>query len=115
MTGIDDMEKAADQLRVKENIFIVKSGREGAFLWKDESFIHQPAFLNDKVVDTVGAGDSFGAGFIHKYIQGKDLKECLEFAALTGAVSTTGAGGTTAFEHLMKVKAVAESTFNHKF
>ena len=115
MTGFTDMEKAVEQLRAKNNIFIVKSGRDGAFLWKGETFIHQPAFLNDKVVDTIGAGDSFGAGFIHKFVQAKPLKECLEFAALAGAISTTCAGGTTAFENMAEIKAVAESTFNYKF
>jgi sugar/nucleoside kinase (ribokinase family) len=115
MTGIADMEKAVEQLRAKENIFIVKSGRDGAFLWKGETFLHQPAFLNDNVVDTIGAGDSFGAGFIHKFIQGKPLKDCLEFAALAGAISTTRAGGTTAFENLGEIKAIAESTFSYKF
>lgn len=115
MTGVTDIGKAVEQLRAKNNIFIVKSGRDGAFLWKGETFIHQPAFLNDNVVDTIGAGDSFGAGFIHKFIQEKPLKECLEFAALAGAISTTRAGGTTAFEDITEIKAIAESTFNYKF
>jgi hypothetical protein len=27
-----------------------------------------PAFLNEQVVDAIGAGDSFNAGFIYKFI-----------------------------------------------
>jgi sugar/nucleoside kinase (ribokinase family) len=114
ITGMDDIRSAVSQLRAEANIVVVKSGRDGAFLWKGELFIHQPAFLNDNVVDTIGAGDSFGAGFIHQFIQGKTMEECLEFATLIGAINTTRAGGTTAFQNLSEVKAIAELTFNQK-
>lgn len=115
MTGIADLNKAAEALRASANILVVKRGRSGADLWSGKKHIHQPPFLNEKVVDTIGAGDSFGAGFIHKFIHGKPLEECLEFAALTGAISTTRAGGTTAFENLAKVKSIAASDFNFKY
>lgn len=114
MTGIQDIRQAADALRGYANILIVKCGRDGATLYKGDDVIYQPAFLNDEVVDSIGAGDSFCAGFIHQFIQGKSLKECLAFAALTGAINTTRAGGTTAFENLAGVKAIAESSFNYK-
>lgn len=114
LTGISDMERAVDQLKPYANIIIAKCGREGAFLWHDQEHIHQPAFLNSSVVDSIGAGDSFCAGFVHCFIQKKSFKECLEFAALTGAINTTRAGGTTAFESLDGVKTIAESSFNYK-
>lgn len=114
MTGKDEICEAVNALRGHANILIVKSGREGAFLYKGDEYLHQPAYLNERVVDSIGAGDSFGAGFIHRFIQGKSLRECLEFGALTGAVSTTRAGGTTAFADLDTVKAIAESAFNYK-
>lgn len=113
ITGKHDILEAVSALPFR-NILIVKSGRDGAYLWKGNEHIHQRAFLNEKVVDSIGAGDSFDAGFIHQFIQGKSLKDCLEFAALTGAVSTTRAGGTTAFESLDLVKAIARSSFQYK-
>jgi len=33
-----------------------------------------------KVVSTVGAGDSYGAAFVHAYMQGKPLAECVSRA-----------------------------------
>jgi sugar/nucleoside kinase (ribokinase family) len=114
LTGIHDMKLAVQQLAPYANIVVVKSGREGAFLWKGDEFIHQPAFLNDKVVDAIGAGDSFCAGFIHEYIGGKNLKACLELAAVAGAINTTRAGGTTAFESLEVVRSIASTSFNYK-
>lgn len=49
------------------------------------------------VVDQVGAGDSFNAGIIHQYLQAASPEECLAYANLAGAYSTTREGGTEAF------------------
>ena len=48
-------------------------------------------------VDTVGAGDSFDAGFLHQYVRGADLQTCLASGNVAGALSTTRPGGTEAF------------------
>jgi sugar/nucleoside kinase (ribokinase family) len=56
-----------------------------------------------KVVDTVGAGDSFDAGFIYGYLQGWPLEKSLRVAAICGALSTQAAGGTTAHAMLDEV------------
>ena len=48
-------------------------------------------------MDDVGAGDSFGAGFIHQYVKGSRLEDCLAYANLAGAYSTSKEGGTEAF------------------
>lgn len=79
---------------------VVKDGANGAFGWNGTEWIHQPAVMNDNPVDCIGAGDSFNAGFIHKFTQGFSLKHCLEYGALIGAVSTRMAGGTGAFTNL---------------
>jgi sugar/nucleoside kinase (ribokinase family) len=47
-------------------------------------------------VDTTGAGDSFAAGFVHGLLAKRSLRECLLLANGTGALSTTGVGGTAA-------------------
>jgi len=48
-------------------------------------------------VDPIGAGDSFNAGFIYRFLQGDTIEKCQEYANLIGAVSTTAEGGTGAF------------------
>jgi len=49
------------------------------------------------VVDPVGAGDTFDAGFVHQFIRGAKIEDCLKFANCAGALSVTRAGGTEAF------------------
>ena len=73
-----------------------------------------PAFLNDNVVDAIGAGDSFNSGFINAFIQRKPLKYCMERGAVTGAINTTAAGGTKAFEDLTAVRTMAAREYNHQ-
>ncbi|HMJ70284.1 MAG TPA: carbohydrate kinase family protein [Cyclobacteriaceae bacterium] len=114
ITGIQDPLTAMKSLS-SPNIVAVKNGRAGAWLLKGDELLSQPSFINRNVVDSIGAGDSFDAGFIHKFIQQRSLKECLEFAALTGAVNTTRAGGTTAFEDIHTVRKIAHSSFNYNF
>lgn len=55
------------------------------------------AALKVDVVDPVGAGDSFDAGFIHRYVQGAALADCVAYGNTAGAFSTTCPGGTEAF------------------
>lgn len=46
------------------------------------------------VVDTVGAGDAFGAAMTHHYLRGHPLEEVSEFANRVGAWMTTQTGAT---------------------
>jgi sugar/nucleoside kinase (ribokinase family) len=49
------------------------------------------------MVDDIGAGDTFDSGFIHMYLLGATLEDCLAFANLAAAYSVTKEGGTEAF------------------
>ena len=66
-----------------------------------------------RLVTAIGAGDSFNAGFIHKFLQGAAFAECQEFANLTGAVSTTAAGGTSAFLPYENFRKTAKDVFGY--
>lgn len=71
----------------------VKQGAEGGIAQKGEVRVHIPA-LSVEVLDTVGAGDSFDAGFIFGFIKGYPLEECLKLAVVCGSLSTRQRGGT---------------------
>lgn len=97
------------------NFLVVKDGTEGAWLWDGKAILHQPAFVNNRVIDCIGAGDSFNAGFISEFVKKSSLKKCMETGALMGAVNTTCAGGTAAFESLEKIRSIARDTFHYTF
>jgi sugar/nucleoside kinase (ribokinase family) len=48
-------------------------------------------------IDTIGAGDSFDAGFLFGYSRGADPLDCATAGNITGALSTLRPGGTEAF------------------
>jgi sugar/nucleoside kinase (ribokinase family) len=95
------------------DIVAVKMDNQGSLVRKNGKNNKLPAFLNKEVVDAIGAGDSYNAGFIFKYVQGKDLAECQRFANITGAINTTAAGGTTAFENYSAIMKLAQQRFGY--
>ncbi len=96
------------------NIVVVKQGSKGVHLWTRDLQLDQPVYNNPSVADTIGAGDSFNAGFISRFVQSAPLNECLEFGALTGAINTTRPGGTTAFSDMDSIRQIARENFNRE-
>ena len=113
LTGKTNTEDAIEEIKGITKILAVKMGNRGSLLVCDGMNIFKPAFLNKEVVDAIGAGDSFNAGFIYQYIKGSPLEKCQEFANLTGAVSTTAAGGTLAFVDMNTVLKIAKEKFGY--
>jgi sugar/nucleoside kinase (ribokinase family) len=107
MTGEKDPERclrafeAAGAKRVA-----LKRGAEGAaLLWDGDIFCvdPHPVVSLDTVVDTVGAGDCFDAGFLHFWLRGSPPSICLRAANFCGAASTMAAGGIAGFPDLTRV------------
>ncbi|ACV59300.1 sugar kinase [Alicyclobacillus acidocaldarius] len=71
---------------------IVKRGAEGAEWLSDGGVLHVPAWPVSNVVDTVGAGDGFNAGFIAGRMKGWSVADALKLAALVGACAVTAEG-----------------------
>jgi len=95
------------------NTIVVKMSNKGSLVLSGSEKLQKDAFLNNNVVDAIGAGDSFNAGFIYKYIQDCPIGECQEFGNLTGAISTTAAGGTSAFSDYDAVMKIAKDRFGY--
>lgn len=96
ITGEENLEEAIRKLAKTCPLVAVKLGAKGALLQKGASRWHR-AGVRVEVKDSVGAGDSFDAGFIHRFLQGGSPEDCLAYADLAGAFSTTQEGGTEAF------------------
>jgi fructokinase len=86
----------------------VTLGDKGSFYWNGQKRISQPAF-KVKVADTVGAGDAFTAGLIHRYITlGRDgfegdMPGNLRFSSAVAAIICTAKGATQALKNLPQV------------
>ncbi len=111
LTHTDSVIGAINKISKCSNYIVVKCGTKGAIAWDKTSIIKQDVYLNEKVVDAIGAGDSFDSGFISKFIQRANFRECLNYAALTGAVNTTAAGGTGAFSSKEDVENCIKTKF----
>jgi sugar/nucleoside kinase (ribokinase family) len=114
LTGEQDMDKAIESVKPLINTMAIKMGNKGSRGVTKETDITIKPFLNKKVVDAIGAGDSFNAGFITGFLAGKPLPGCLEYGNLTGAVSTTAAGGTGAFDSLEGFRQKTGKVFGFK-
>lgn len=104
ITQAEDIESAARQLAQKAKFVAVKLGADGAvacngsFLPQGEGLgvteIMRAHSIPVNVIDTVGAGDSFDAGFLYGYLNGWEMEKSLRLACVCGALSTQQAGGT---------------------
>jgi len=93
ITKVNDVESAATQLANKSKLVAIKLGSDGALACKEDLIIHSDS-VSVNVADTVGAGDSFDAGFIYGYLNNWELQRSLRLACICGALSTQRAGGT---------------------
>jgi sugar/nucleoside kinase (ribokinase family) len=97
--GTENMEAAIRKLSEWVPLVVVKLGRKGAMAQRGGERFVSPS-REVATVDTVGAGDSFDAGFLHQFVRGVDLQTGLASGNLAGALSTTRPGGTEAFREV---------------
>jgi hypothetical protein len=93
MTGESDVEAALRRLQGLTRMPVLKAGSDGAYAIQDGELIHCEA-LSLEPLDTTGAGDCFGAGFIKAWLDGLPLEDCLRWGNIAGGLSTLGHGGT---------------------
>ncbi|HEX4912402.1 MAG TPA: carbohydrate kinase family protein, partial [Vicinamibacterales bacterium] len=91
-TGEHTIEASLPHWRHRKAIAIIKIGEEGAVWVAPDRDIHVAA-PKVRVIDTTGAGDSFNAGFLVAWMNGKSPEQCLRAGNKVGAASTRQAGG----------------------
>lgn len=96
IAGTDNLDSAIRKLSAIVPLVVVKAGAQGAIAVNNGKRTASSALKVD-VVDPVGAGDSFDAGFLHAYLKGQSLNDCLAVGNAAGALCATRAGGTEAF------------------
>ncbi|HEX4773240.1 MAG TPA: sugar kinase [Bryobacteraceae bacterium] len=97
LTGSKSEVQAARILGTLAGTVAIKLGSRGAYIYRGEEAFRVPS-KKVKVVDTTGAGDSFNAGFLARFLKGGNLRQCALAGTAAGARCVQGIGGTTAFE-----------------
>jgi sugar/nucleoside kinase (ribokinase family) len=93
LTGESNVDLGADRLSSKVETVAIKLGAAGVLGVRNGQKVRVPSIAVN-VVDTVGAGDSFDAGFMYGYLHSWPLEKTLRLACVCGALSTQCAGGT---------------------
>jgi sugar/nucleoside kinase (ribokinase family) len=92
ITGCREVEAGIRKLENGHTLVVGKLGAEGCIARWGGEWVHVDA-VPVEVVDTTGAGDSFNAGFLHTWLRGEKLTDCMRFAAACGSLSMRGLGG----------------------
>jgi len=89
------LKKALGKLAPRVPMIVVKCGARGALVQsgKDRQWVPP---ISVEPVDTIGAGDSFNAGFLSAWLTGEDPIRAAAMGNLTGALSTLRSGGVAA-------------------
>ena len=94
MTNEKSVEKAALKLARWVRVPVVKLGRSGCVAVRDGKILRVKS-IPVRTVDATGAGDAFDGGFLHGYLAGWSLEDCLRAGNICGALAATSPGGSS--------------------
>ena len=83
-TNIEDAIKTFHNYGIEK--VIVKKGAKGAIGSDGKNIYDVDAIKPKALVDTVGAGDGFAAGFLTALLKGETLENCVRFANAVGSL-----------------------------
>jgi 2-dehydro-3-deoxygluconokinase len=94
VTRADTEEAAIATLRATraDREIVIKRGADGASAYVDGTVVHAAARPVSHVLDVVGAGDAFAAGYLCALLAGRPVEERLELGNVCGAFAVTTLG-----------------------
>jgi sugar/nucleoside kinase (ribokinase family) len=95
ITAAPNLELALKELGRLSETVVIKRGAAGAIACQGKEAASARA-LPVQTLDTIGAGDTFDAGFLYGFLNNWDLERSLQLAVVCGSLSTRAAGGTAA-------------------
>jgi 2-dehydro-3-deoxygluconokinase len=87
---------------------VIKRGAHGATALID-GILHRQAAIQVPVVDTVGAGDAFVAGYLAEFLAGRGPQALLQMAVTTGAFACLSPGDWEGFPRTSELASLAQS------
>ena len=110
LAGEDDLVVCASVIMdYGPSTVVIKQGQDGATVYQAGLEYHQPAIQLGELVDSIGAGDAFDAGFIFGVLAGWPIDKCALFAAIAAAYTVTGVGGSESFPELNEIESTMEA------
>ena len=103
ITRKNNVDRAMDALSEIVPVVVLKLGKEGTRAYNCGQR-YNTSSIDVNVVDAVGAGDSFDAGFVYGFLSGYDIEKCLKIACICGSLNTRAAGGTAAQPDLAELE-----------
>ncbi len=85
--------------KIPDALLVCTWGDEGAFALEKDRLLHAAAPTVSPVVDTIGAGDTFNAGFIHARLNHDDVQTALAKACALAARKITREGFDGLLDH----------------
>ena len=107
VSDIDEAIRAATQHGPQ--IVVAKMGPDGAVAYVNGRRYAHAGYRSPVVVDFVGAGDGFNAGFLASYLRGLPPEECLRRANLVGASAVATPGDFQGYPSLQNMERFLES------
>jgi sugar/nucleoside kinase (ribokinase family) len=92
LTGIENAEEAAKEIGSEKKVVIARLGEKGSLaVLPSGECLHADAF-QVKVVDTLGAGDVYDAGFIFALLKGEKIHDAIRWGNALAASSIASIG-----------------------
>jgi sugar/nucleoside kinase (ribokinase family) len=93
-SGTSTPTEALAHLTQPGQVAVIKLGRAGAVAVGRDGRPKRARAPKVRAIDTTGAGDAFNGGFLHAWLDGADLGDCLRTGNVCGALSTRVPGGS---------------------
>ncbi len=96
LTGITDLRKSADKiLDMGPKTVIIKQGSKGASVFTEDEKISVGVYPVNTLLDTTGAGDTFGGGFIASLADGGTVLDSVIYGSAMASICVEGFGVET--------------------
>lgn len=88
----EDLDQITAELRKLQAVSILKGVNHETFIIEKDRIERVPFVPAKKVVDPVGAGDGFAAGYLAGIVRGESQLEAVQLGSLIGSLVVQGAG-----------------------
>ena len=108
----NNIEAPTDILGYGPSTVIITKGSKGCEIHDDKKSLEIaiPKILvkQFKIIDPTGAGDGFSAGLIKKLLEGKSLREAVDYAQVVAVITCSRIGASPSFPTLKEVEKIME-------